>query len=45
MNSEITFMLLGALTALQSGSIERSGPLFTLLVTGRLVPEKEGPYH
>jgi len=35
MNSKNTFMLLGALTALQSGSIERSGPLLTLPVTGQ----------
>jgi hypothetical protein len=34
MNSKNTFMLLGALTALQSGNIERTGPLLTLPVTG-----------
>jgi hypothetical protein len=35
MNSKYTFMLLGALTALQAGEIERAGPLLTLPVTGR----------
>ena len=33
-NSKYTFMLLGAATALQSGNIERAGPLLTLPVTG-----------
>ncbi len=33
MNSKYTFMLLGALTALQSGNIERAGPLLTLPVS------------
>jgi hypothetical protein len=33
MNSKYTFMLLSKLTALQSGNIERAGPLLTLPVT------------
>ncbi len=35
MNSKYTFMLLGALTALQAGEVKRGGPLLTLPVTGR----------
>jgi len=35
MNSKYTFMLLGALTALQAGQIESVGPLLTLPVTGQ----------
>jgi len=35
MTSKYTFMLLGTLTALQSGEIKRAGPLLTLPVTGQ----------
>ncbi len=34
MSSKYTFMLLGTLTALQAGTIERAGPLLTLPVSG-----------
>ena len=33
MESKYTFMLLGTLTALQAGKIERAGPLLTLPVS------------
>ena len=32
--SKYTFMLLGTLTALQAGKVERAGPLLTLPVAG-----------
>lgn len=34
-SSKYTFMLLGVLTSLQAGSIERAGPILTLPVGGR----------